>query len=60
LMISSISFGEHNVSPKEIEEIINAAIDHSSKPHISTFFQILSGKRYDYEDMIILREKDFL
>ena len=58
--ISERQIGEHNVSPKEIEEIINAAIEHSSKPHISTFFQILSGKRYDYEDMIILREKDFL
>ncbi|MBP3295787.1 MAG: hypothetical protein J6M27_04330 [Lachnospiraceae bacterium] len=58
--ISERQIGEHNVSTKEIEEIINAAIEHSSKPHISTFFQILSGKRYDYEDMIILREKDFL
>ncbi len=58
--ISERQIGEHNVSPREIEEIINAAIEHSSKPHISTFFQILSGKRYDYEDMIILREKDFL
>ena len=43
----------------EIEDIVEAAIEHSSKPRISTFFSIIGGKRYDYEDMIILREKDF-
>ena len=37
-----------------------ASIDHSRRKRIAAYFQILSGKRYDYEDMIILREKDFL
>ena len=57
--ISERQIGEHNVTPAEIEELVDAAIEHSSKAHISAFFQILGGKRYDYEDMIILREKDF-
>ncbi|MCR5119401.1 MAG: hypothetical protein K6B44_07255 [Lachnospiraceae bacterium] len=57
--ISELQIGEHNVTTAEIEDIVEAAIEHSSKPRISTFFNIIGGKRYDYEDMIILREKDF-
>lgn len=57
--ISELQIGEHNVTTAEIEDIVEAAIEHSSKPRISTFFSIIGGKRYDYEDMIILREKDF-
>ncbi|MBR3306398.1 MAG: hypothetical protein IKI75_03970 [Lachnospiraceae bacterium] len=58
--ISELQIGEHNVTTREIEEIIDDAIEHSMKPRIGTFFSILGGKRYDYEDMIILREKDFV
>ncbi len=57
--ISELQIGEHNVTTAEIEDIIEAAIEHSSKPHLSTVLSIIGGKRYDYEDMIILREKDF-
>ena len=57
--ISELQIGEHNVTTAEIEDIVEAAIEHSSKPRLSTFFNIIGGKRYDYEDMIILREKDF-
>ncbi|MBR5421133.1 MAG: tetratricopeptide repeat protein [Lachnospiraceae bacterium] len=58
--ISELQIGEHNVSTREIEDIIDEAIEHSRKLHLSTFFRVLGGKRYDYEDMIILREKDFV
>ncbi len=58
--IAERQIGEHNVTPREIEEIVDEAIEYSRKPHLSTFFQLLAGKRYDYEDMIVLREKDFL
>ena len=57
--ISELQIGEHHVTTQEVENIVNDAIDYSRKPHISTFFNILAAKRYDYEDMIILREKDF-
>ena len=58
--ISELQIGDHNVSPKEIEEIVEDAIEHSKKLSLGTYFSILGGKRYDYEDMIILKEKDFI
>ena len=57
--ISDLQIGEHHVSIAEVEEIIDEAIDSSKRPRISTFIDILTAKRYDYEDMIILKEKDF-
>lgn len=58
--ISELQVGEHNVTTKEIEDIVDAAIEHSKRFSIGTYFSILGGKRYDYEDMIILKEKDFV
>ena len=49
----------YNDIPASQLDIIEDAIAHSSRPRPSTFFAILGGKRYDYEDMIILRENDF-
>lgn len=58
--IDELQIGEHNVSLAEIEEIVDEAIYRSSHHLVSTFLEILSGKRYDKEDaMIILRERDF-
>ena len=57
--INELRIGEHNVTTKEVETIVDNAITHSQKPHLSTFANIIAGKRYDYDDMIILREKDF-
>ncbi|MCQ2521283.1 MAG: hypothetical protein MJ105_02800 [Lachnospiraceae bacterium] len=57
--ISELQIGDHHVTTMEVEEIVDEAIAHSKRPRISTFVDILGGKRYDYEDMIILREKDF-
>ena len=41
-------------------EIINEAIMHADKKTPKHFFRMLVGQRYDDEDMIILREEDFL
>ncbi len=57
--ISELQIGEHIVTTGEVEEIVDEAIDHASRFRISNFTKILAGKRYDYEDMIILYEKDF-
>ena len=57
--ISDLQIGEHHVTPAEIEEIVDEAIAKSKRPRLSTFIDILTSKRYDYEDMIILKEKDF-
>ena len=57
--ISDLQIGSHNVTTREVEEIVDEAIENSKRPKISTFINVLVGKRYDYEDMIILRENDF-
>ena len=57
--INELQIGEHNVTTREIEDIVDEAIERSKRLRLSTYVDILVGKRYDYEDMIILREKDF-
>ena len=44
----------------EVKEIVDEAIYRANKKTVGHFFDILFGKRYDKEDMIILREKDFI
>lgn len=50
---------DHEVTLAEIEELIDEAIYYADKKTPKHFFDILFGKRYDDEDMIILQEKDF-
>lgn len=57
--ISEMQTSEHSVTTKEIKELVDEAIHHACKKNISHFMDILLGKRYDEEDMIVLREKDF-
>ena len=40
--------------------IIDAAIKHANRKTMGHFFDVVTGKRYDEEDMIVLREKDFI
>ncbi|MBR5248882.1 MAG: hypothetical protein IKV59_01965 [Lachnospiraceae bacterium] len=51
---------DHAVTIMEVKEIIDEAIEHANKKNIKHFFDILMAKRYDDEDMIILRENDFI
>lgn len=51
---------DHAVTIMEVKEIVDDAIDHASRKTIKHFFDVLLGKRYDEEDMIILRENDFV
>ena len=51
---------EHAVTVDEVKEIIDQAIEKSEKKSLSHFMDVLIAKRYDKEDMIILREKDFM
>ena len=57
--ISDLQTSEHSVTTKEVKEIVEDAIHHAGRKNMSHFMDILLGKRYDDEDMIILREKDF-
>lgn len=58
--ISDMQNGRHAVTVVEVKKIIDEAIKHSKKKTLSAFANVLSGKRYDEEDMIILKEKDFI
>ena len=58
--ISEMQTSDHNVTVAEVKEIIDEAIESADRKTIGHFFDILFGKRYDDEDMIILTEKDFI
>ena len=44
----------------EIEELVDEAIYFADKKTPKHYFDVLFGKRYDKEDMIVLRENDFM
>lgn len=51
---------DHEVSMAEVREMVDEAIDYANRKTPKHFMDILLAKRYDDEDMIILREKDFM
>ena len=51
---------DHIVSLEEVREIVDGAIKHVDRKNMSHFMDILFAKRYDDDDYIILREKDFI
>lgn len=51
---------DHEVSMAEVRELVDEAIRYANKKTPKHFMDILLAKRYDEEDMIILREKDFM
>lgn len=58
--IADMQTSEHAVTISEVKDIVDEAIAHADRKSIGHFFDILLAKRYDEEDMIILREKDFM
>ena len=58
--IEELQTFEHKPTPEDVRKIVDEAIEHSSKKGIGHLVEVISRKRYDDEDMIILREKDFL
>ncbi len=51
---------DHIVTVAEVRELVDDAIAHADRKNMKHFFDLILGNRYDEEDMIILREKDFL
>ena len=49
----------HSVMLSEVKDMVDEAITHAKKKNMGHFFDLLLGKRYDDNDMIILGEKDF-
>ncbi|MBQ7564945.1 MAG: hypothetical protein IJT16_13280 [Lachnospiraceae bacterium] len=51
---------DHRVTVEDIKELIDLAIIHVDKMSIGHLMDVLVSKRYDDDDNIIIREKDFL
>lgn len=58
--IADMQTSEHTVTTADVKEIIDEAIESANRKNIGHFKDLLLAKRYDEEDMIILREKDFI
>lgn len=58
--IADMQTSDHEVTVAEVRELVDDAIYFADKKNPKHFLDILFGKRYDEEDMIILREKDFM
>ncbi len=51
---------DHEVTVAEVKDIIDDAIYYAEKRNLAHFVDVIVNKRYDENDMIILREKDFM
>lgn len=58
--IEEMQTSDHIVTVADVREIVDEAIDHANRKNLKHFADLLLAKRYDDDDMIILREKDFL
>ena len=58
--IDEMQTSDHVVTTMEVKEIVDAAIAHANRKSVGHFFDVLFSKRFDEDDMIILREKDFI
>ncbi len=58
--IEDLQTSTHAVTIEEVREIVDEAIEHANKKTLGHFMDILVRKRYDEDDMIVLREKDFI
>jgi len=58
--IANMQSGNHVVTKDEVRGIIDEAIWKSKKSKIKNFVDVLFSRRYDSEDMIVLRERDFI
>jgi hypothetical protein len=58
--IANMQSGNHVVTKDEVRDIIDEAIYKSKKSKIKNFVDVLFSRRYDNEDMIVLKERDFI
>ena len=58
--IDELQTSDHVVTVADVRGIIDEAIEKANKKTLKHFTDVLFAKRYDDEDMIILRENDFL
>jgi hypothetical protein len=51
---------DHEVTVSEVKDIVDDAIYYAEKRTVGHFVDVIVNKRYDENDMVILREKDFM
>ncbi|MCR5304365.1 MAG: hypothetical protein K6E33_07355, partial [Lachnospiraceae bacterium] len=57
--IADMQTADHEVTPSEIRDVVDEAIYWAEKKNLSYFWNTVLGRRYDENDMVILKEKDF-
>ena len=57
--ISNIEHADRETTLTEVKKIVDKAVAHSEKGGLKKAFSIITSRRYDEDDYIILREKDF-
>ena len=57
--IDELQTADHLVTAEEVEDIMEGAIRNVNKKNMAHFMDVLLAKRYNKDDLIIIREKDF-
>lgn len=57
--VSEMQVGNHTVTIAEIRELMDGAVKHANRASLSKVASIIMRKRYDENDLVILKEKDF-
>ena len=58
--IADMQTNDHHVTIQEVKEIVDEAIANAGKKSVSHIAEVLLGKRFDSDNNIVLREKDFM
>lgn len=58
--IDEMQTSDHIVTVADVRDIVDEAIENANRKSLRHFTDVLFAKRYDDDDMIILRERDFL
>lgn len=58
--IDEMQTSDHVVTVADVRDIVDEAIENANRKSLRHFTDVLFAKRYDDDDMIILRERDFL
>ena len=58
--IEEMQTSDHQVTIAEVRDLVDDAIYFAEKKTPAHFFDVVFHKRYDKEDMVVLREKDFM
>lgn len=58
--IAEMQTSDHEVTLAEVRELVDEAIYYANRKTPKHFVDVLLSKRYDDDDMIILRESDFI